>query len=167
MPAHLQPPVRTPRTCRRYPRWLLVVAALLAVSAPVSSTFSAADAATSRTWNRLAGCESGGNWHINTGNGYYGGVQFTAGTWKAYGGGKFAARADLASRAQQIVVAERVLKSQGWGAWPACSRKLGLTSADATATDKKLHGTFAHPWHYGSGQSRAAKAGPLPAISVH
>jgi hypothetical protein len=144
------------------------VAALLAVGAPVSSTFSSADAATSRTWNRLAGCESGGNWHIDTGNGYYGGVQFSAGTWTAYGGARYAARADLASRAQQIVVAERVLKSQGWGAWPVCSRNLGLTAADATATDQKLKGTFAHPWHYGSGQAQAkAKAGPLPAISVN
>lgn len=77
-------------------------------------------------WDRLAKCEAGGNWAINTGNGYYGGLQFTAGTWSGHGGGQFAPRADLASREQQIVIGERVLASQGWRAWPACSAKLGL-----------------------------------------
>jgi hypothetical protein len=77
-------------------------------------------------WDDLARCESGGDWHINTGNGFYGGLQFTGQTWLGHGGGEFAPRADLASREQQIVVAERVLASQGWGAWPACSAKLGL-----------------------------------------
>jgi hypothetical protein len=77
-------------------------------------------------WDRLALCESGGNWHINTGNGFYGGLQFLPATWQGFGGGAFAPRADLATREQQIIVAERVLRVQGWGAWPACSRKLGL-----------------------------------------
>lgn len=77
-------------------------------------------------WDRLAECEAGGNWHINTGNGYYGGVQMDMSFWRNYGGPAFASRPDLASREQQIVVAERGLKAQGWGAWPACSRKLGL-----------------------------------------
>ena len=78
------------------------------------------------TWDRLAQCESGGNWHINTGNGYYGGLQFLNSTWRAYGGGQYASRADLASREAQIAVAERVRADVGWGAWPACSRRLGL-----------------------------------------
>jgi hypothetical protein len=77
-------------------------------------------------WDDIAACESGGNWSINTGNGYYGGLQFAASTWQGAGGGEFAPRADLASRGEQIVVAERVLDSQGWGAWPSCSRRLGL-----------------------------------------
>lgn len=77
-------------------------------------------------WDELAQCESGGNWHINTGNGYYGGLQFWAPTWSDFGGLAFAPRADLASREEQILVAERVLAVQGWNAWPACSRKLGL-----------------------------------------
>lgn len=77
-------------------------------------------------WDRLAQCESGGNWAINTGNGYYGGVQFAQGTWEGHGGTQYAPRADLATREQQIATAERVLASQGWGAWPACSAKLGL-----------------------------------------
>ena len=76
----------------------VAVTAVAAVAAPLSSTLTSADAATSKTWDRLAGCEAGGNWHTNTGNGYYGGLQFSSGTWLAYGGGKYAARADLATR---------------------------------------------------------------------
>ena len=93
-----------------------------------------AQAASTSTWDRLAECESGGNWSINTGNGYYGGLQFSGGTWRAFGGEKFAKRADLASRVEQITTAERVLDEQGWGAWPACSRKLGLDRSDAEGT---------------------------------
>ena len=68
-------------------------------------------------WDRIAACESGGNWHINTGNGYYGGLQFDSGTWLANGGGKFAARADLASRAQQITVANHLYDQRGLAPW--------------------------------------------------
>jgi hypothetical protein len=78
------------------------------------------------TWDALAQCEATGNWQINSGNGFYGGLQFTQSTWQAYGGGAYAPRADLATRDQQIAVAERVLSGQGWGAWPACSSQLGL-----------------------------------------
>ena len=74
-------------------------------------------------WDRLAQCESSGNWSINTGNGYYGGLQFTLSTWRAYGGTGYPHQN---SRAEQIRVAENVLAGQGWGAWPACSRRLGL-----------------------------------------
>jgi hypothetical protein len=77
-------------------------------------------------WDRIAACESGGNWSINTGNGYYGGLQMLGATWRAYGGGEFAPRADQASRAQQITVAERIRADAGYGAWPACARQLGL-----------------------------------------
>jgi resuscitation-promoting factor RpfA len=91
----------------------------------------AAGAATTATWDRLARCESGGNWHINTGNGYYGGLQFSYGTWLSNGGGKYASRADKATKAEQIAVAERLLDNRGWAPWPACSRKLGLDRADA------------------------------------
>lgn len=77
-------------------------------------------------WDDLAECESGGDWAINTGNGYHGGLQFLGSTWRAYGGGEFAEQADLASRDQQISVAERVRDDVGFGAWPACSRRLGL-----------------------------------------
>ncbi|OIR42176.1 resuscitation-promoting factor Rpf1 domain-containing protein [Corynebacterium sp. NML130628] len=88
-----------------------------------------ATAAPDSDWDRLAQCESGGNWAINTGNGYHGGLQFSASTWQAFGGGQFAPTANLASREQQIIVAERTLAQQGWGAWPACSARLGLNSA--------------------------------------
>lgn len=97
-----------------------------------------AHAASDATWNRLAQCESGGNWHINTGNGYYGGVQFSLGSWRAVGGHRYAPRPDLASRTQQVRAAERLLDIQGWGAWPACSRKLGLTAAHAAGTPASL-----------------------------
>ena len=77
-------------------------------------------------WDSIAACESGGNWAINTGNGYYGGLQFAAGTWLAYGGGQYAPTASGATREQQIEVATKVQAAQGWGAWPACTAKLGL-----------------------------------------
>ena len=76
-------------------------------------------------WDAIAQCESGGNWSINTGNGYYGGLQFSRSTWKAYGGGKYASTANKASRAEQIRIAEKVLDGQGIGAWPTCGRKAG------------------------------------------
>lgn len=97
-----------------------------------------AHAATDTTWNRLAQCESGGNWKINTGNGYYGGVQFSLGSWYAVGGQRYAPRPDLASRAQQVAAAERLLAVQGWGAWPSCSRKLGLGPAQAAGTPTSI-----------------------------
>ncbi|WP_068280247.1 transglycosylase family protein [Aldersonia kunmingensis] len=87
-----------------------------------------ANAAPDSDWDRLAQCESGGNWGINTGNGYQGGLQFSNSTWHAHGGGNYASTANQASREQQIAVAEKVLASQGWGAWPSCSSNLGLTS---------------------------------------
>jgi resuscitation-promoting factor RpfA len=77
-------------------------------------------------WDVVAQCESGGNWNINTGNGYYGGLQFSPRTWQAYGGGAFAGTADHATRSQQIAIAEKVLRAQGWKAWPTCSRKIGF-----------------------------------------
>jgi uncharacterized protein YabE (DUF348 family) len=77
-------------------------------------------------WDKLAACEAGGNWAANTGNGYYGGLQFSAGTWTANGGGAYAPTANLATREQQIAVASKIQARSGWGSWPACSAKLGL-----------------------------------------
>lgn len=74
------------------------------------------------TWDAIAACESGGNWAINTGNGYYGGVQFDRNTWERHGGLRYAARADLATREEQIAIAEVTQDRQGWGAWPVCGR---------------------------------------------
>ncbi|NLU82663.1 resuscitation-promoting factor [Rhodococcus sp. HNM0569] len=78
------------------------------------------------TWDALAQCEATGNWAANTGNGFYGGLQFTQQTWAGYGGTQYAARPDMATREQQIAIAEKVQAGQGWGAWPSCTSKLGL-----------------------------------------
>lgn len=77
-------------------------------------------------WDALARCESGGNWAINTGNGYYGGVQFDLNTWERQGGLRYAPRADLATREEQIAIAEVTRARQGWGAWPTCSGRAGV-----------------------------------------
>jgi nucleoid-associated protein YgaU len=108
-------------------RRLAAVSGTLAVTgtAVVLGTVPA-QAAPASTWDRVAQCESGGNWHINTGNGYYGGLQFSSSTWAAYGGRAYASQAHLASRSQQINVAEKVLASQGPGAWPVCGPRAGL-----------------------------------------
>ena len=89
--------------------------------------------ASGSVWDVVAACESGGNWAINTGNGYYGGLQFSSSTWKASGGTSFATRADLANKAEQIVTAQRVLAAQGPGAWPTCGKRAGLTRANGGA----------------------------------
>ncbi|MEU5001385.1 transglycosylase family protein [Streptomyces sp. NPDC021622] len=103
-------------------------AALLAPLGLLTAT-GQAGAADSGVWDRIAQCESGGNWSINTGNGYYGGLQFSASTWRAYGGGAYAATADKASKAQQIAVATKVQRAQGWGAWPTCSARAGASGS--------------------------------------
>jgi LysM repeat protein len=98
-----------------------------AVSVPQGSPSAAAPVATAApassggaNWSAIAACESGGNWSANTGNGFYGGLQFTEQTWLGYGGGQYASSANQATEAQQIAVAERVLAGQGIGAWPVC-----------------------------------------------
>ena len=92
-----------------------------------SNTGAAAPAvANGSVWDQLAQCEAGGDWSINTGNGFSGGLQFTPSTWAAFGGTEYAPAAHMATREQQIAVAERVRAGQGWGAWPACTSKLGL-----------------------------------------
>jgi len=103
------------------------VAGVAALSAAAPS-----HAASVSTWDRVAACESSGNWSINTGNGFYGGLQFTTSTWLAYGGAKYAPRADLATKAQQIAIAEKVLAGQGPGAWPVCSVRAGLIRGGPT-----------------------------------
>ncbi|HLQ79689.1 MAG TPA: transglycosylase family protein [Brachybacterium sp.] len=102
------------------------------VATGMLATGGAANAATG--WDEVAACESGGDWSINTGNGYYGGLQFSSSTWSSFGGGQYASTADQASRGEQIAIAEKVLDAQGWGAWPACSAELGLSESDAAGT---------------------------------
>ncbi|MFD8231380.1 transglycosylase family protein [Streptomyces sp. NPDC059696] len=105
---------------------LTVTAGGAGMALPFMGT-GAAEAADMDTWNKVAACESTSNWSINSGNGFYGGLQFTQSTWEAYGGRAYAARADLATKDQQIAVAEKVLDGQGPGAWPVCSARAGLT----------------------------------------
>jgi nucleoid-associated protein YgaU len=106
------------------------LAAVALTGLGLGAAAGAANAAPASDWDALAQCESGGNWGINTGNGFSGGLQFTPSTWAAFGG---QGAPQNASREQQIAVAENVLAGQGWGAWPACSAKLGLGSAAAPA----------------------------------
>ncbi|MEV5904597.1 transglycosylase family protein [Streptomyces sp. NPDC052127] len=105
---------------------LTVTAGGAGMALPLIGT-GAAQAADVDTWNKVAACESTNDWNINTGNGYYGGLQFTQSTWEAYGGTRYAPRADLATKDQQIAVAEKVLDGQGPGAWPVCSVRAGLS----------------------------------------
>jgi nucleoid-associated protein YgaU len=106
-----------------------------AVAIPLMSA-TGAQAASVETWDAVAACESGGDWSINTGNGFYGGLQFTQSSWEAAGGTQYAERADLATKDQQIAAAEVLLSMQGPGAWPVCSIEAGLTAGgEAPAID--------------------------------
>jgi len=97
----------------------------LVVGAPLTAFAAPASAATTGQWDAVAQCESGGNYAINTGNGFYGGLQFTLSTWAAYGG---TGAPQNASKSAQIAVAERVLAGQGKGAWPVCGTGLGAAN---------------------------------------
>ena len=110
----------TTKSYRRLVTLAMTTAATLAMAVVMAQPASATP---TRTWDRIAACESGGDWHINTGNGYHGGLQFDPDTWRAFGG---EGKAYKASKERQIEVAERVLRAQGWRAWPACSRKVGM-----------------------------------------
>ncbi|GAA1988228.1 transglycosylase family protein [Kitasatospora viridis] len=120
-------------TKRNWVRLAVLGGAVAALPVAGLVTATTASAASTATWNAVAQCESTGNWSINTGNGFYGGLQFTPSTWAAYGGTQYAAQANQATPAQQIAVAEKVLADQGPGAWPVCSVKAGLTAGGAAA----------------------------------
>lgn len=120
---------------------MLKIAQRAAATVAMAAAFGAAGIATApaaqaldlSVWDKVAMCESSGNWSINTGNGYYGGLQFYPTTWKAYGGLTYADRADHATKSEQIAIARRVLYSQGPGAWPVCSVRAGLTKTNGGA----------------------------------
>ncbi|MEV0088799.1 transglycosylase family protein [Saccharopolyspora sp. NPDC050642] len=120
-------PSNTGRTLARVAVAGAVVATPIAIAAPANAA---------PNWDKLAQCESSGNWSINSGNGYYGGLQFSASTWAAYGGTQYASSAHQATREQQIAVAEKVLASQGANAWPGCTAKLNWTSGGTKVTAK-------------------------------
>ncbi|CAM5350326.1 Peptidoglycan DD-metalloendopeptidase family protein OS=Streptomyces tendae OX=1932 GN=GUR47_03660 PE=3 SV=1 [Streptomyces tendae] len=116
-----------------------------------TGTAHAADVA---TWDKVAACESTDDWDVNTGNGYYGGLQFTQSTWEAFGGTRYAPRADLATKDQQIAVAEKVLDAQGPGAWPVCSQRAGLARGGDTPDLRPAGGAGTE----GSREQRTARA---------
>ena len=118
-----------------------------------------AAAAPKTVWDRVAKCESGNRWGINTGNGYYGGLQFSSSTWKAFGGRKYARQANKATKAEQIAIARRVLHGQGPGAWPTCSRKAGLTKSNGKADKKAVPST-----NPGATKAKATKPAKKPAV---
>ncbi|MEV6309263.1 transglycosylase family protein [Streptomyces sp. NPDC051840] len=103
-------------------------------------------------WDRIAQCESSGRWNTNTGNGYHGGLQFSPSTWRAYGGAKYAPRADLATRSEQIAVGERVARGQGMGAWPTCGR-LGASGSSSSSSSSSASSS-------GSDRSDTAQSAP-------
>lgn len=108
----------------------LAATAALGAGAAMAIGATPAHATDLSVWDKVAACESGGNWAINTGNGFYGGLQFTHSTWIGYGGGAYASNANLASKSAQIAIAQKVLASQGPGAWPVCSVRAGLSSSN-------------------------------------
>ncbi|WP_190124000.1 transglycosylase family protein [Streptomyces inusitatus] len=128
-----------------------------------------ANAASSDAWEKVAACESTSQWKINTGNGYFGGLQFSQSTWEAYGGREYAPRADLASRDQQIAIAERVLEGQGPDAWPNCSAGAGLTRgedrADRRADTDRAGGQRAQGERRGPATTAPARSAPQKAAS--
>lgn len=101
------------------------IAVITAATGAIALGMGGGTASAAPNWDALAQCESSGNWAINTGNGFYGGLQFTQSTWEAFGGGQYAPRADLATKDQQIEIATKVLATQGPGAWPSCSASTG------------------------------------------
>ena len=144
-------------------------AAALAIGGVAAATMSmpAANAVDGATWDALAQCESGGNWSINTGNGFYGGLQFTQQSWNGVGMSGSPANA---TRAQQIEAGERLLAIQGWGAWPACSAKLGLygktgaaptyTEPTTVAAQSQTQQTYTAPAAQAAPAAPAAQAAP-------
>ncbi len=144
-------------------------AAALAIGGVAAATMSmpAANAVDGATWDALAQCESGGNWSINTGNGFYGGLQFTQQSWNGVG---MSGSPATATRAQQIEAGERLLAIQGWGAWPACSAKLGLygktgaaptyTEPTTVAAQSQTQQTYTAPAAQAAPAAPAAQAAP-------
>jgi LysM repeat protein len=134
---------------RRHARIVLGVAVAGTAGAAALLGTAGAAQASSVNWDAIAKCESGGNWSINTGNGYYGGLQFSRSTWTANGGGKYASTANKATRSEQIAIAEKVLRGQGIGAWPVCGKKAGSTkhykvSHTSTAKKSTTHKSTTH-----------------------
>lgn len=135
------------------------VFAALALAVGISAG-AAAPAHGATVWDKVAQCESGGNWKINTGNGYYGGLQFLGSSWRAYGGRKYASQAHRATKGEQIAIARRVLADVGRGAWPTCGRRANLTKANGKADRNATPGS--NP----GGGSSSSSSSPASSSSV-
>jgi resuscitation-promoting factor RpfA len=140
-----------------------VAGALIAVPFGMTATASAAGG---HNWDAVAQCEASGNWAANTGNGFYGGLQFTNQTWNGFGGGRYASRADLASKGAQIAIAQKVLNAQGPGAWPVCSVRAGLSrgnggSSSGGSAQGPSRSTHRHPLKHTSNSGRLAVDGVM------
>ncbi|GID26323.1 transglycosylase family protein [Paractinoplanes brasiliensis] len=124
---------------------VLATAGITGITSLIGPAAAAPSPTADVNWDAIAACESGGNWSINTGNGYYGGLQFSRSTWRAYGGSRFARTADRASRAEQIAIAERVRDGQGLGAWPTCGRRASSTKQYRAAQAARTAGVRTEP----------------------
>jgi hypothetical protein len=142
--ADAQPRARRHRKSS-YARRVVVGAALAGAGIAIPLAGAGAAHASSVNWDAVAQCESSGNWAANTGNGFYGGLQFTESTWLAYGGGAYAHSANQATRSQQIAVAEKVLAGQGIGAWPVCGKFAGSSGGQLTTSNVNGAGAGAAP----------------------
>ncbi len=159
---------RKPSNTRRYVGRAVVAG--VALGAPLAIAAAPAQAATASQWDTVAQCESGGNWSINTGNGYYGGVQFSQSTWAGFGGTAYASRADLATKSQQIAIAEKTLAGQGKGAWPVCGKGLGAADTSSAPAARQAAPKAAAPKaaaHEHSAPEAAAPKAAAPKAAAH
>jgi len=136
-------------------RRVVGIAASAALAGAASVAMAPQAQAAPAVWDRVAACESSGNWKINTGNGYYGGLQFSPATWRGFGGTEYASMAHRATKAEQIAIAQRVLAVQGPGAWPVCSQRAGLTKANGGADRDAEAGRSSSTSERSSGTSRS------------
>lgn len=124
-------------------------------------------AAASTVWDKVAACESGGRWSVNTHNGYYGGLQFSSRTWKGFGGRSYASTANKATKGEQIAIARRVLASQGPKAWPTCGRRAKLTKSNGKAARFATPATNPGATRTTTPVTKPISSGKTPAKTVH
>jgi|SRR6185437_3789519 len=146
-----------------YARRMIATAAVAGAGVTIPLLVAGSAHASSINWDAVAQCESGGNWAINTGNGFYGGLQFTESTWLGYGGGAYAHYANQASRTQQIAIAEKVLAGQGIGAWPVCGPRGYSSGGSYTTTNANGAGSGSSSSH----KSTKAKHYSAPVQKSH
>jgi LysM repeat protein len=164
-----------------YARRVIATAAVAGAGVTLPLIASGAAHASSVNWDAVAQCESGGNWAINTGNGFYGGLQFTHQTWIGYGGGAYANNANEASRSEQIAIAEKVLAGQGIGAWPVCGPRgytsggsytttnangAGSSTSSSSGSSSSTHKSYSTPSHSYSNSKSSSSSSSTPAPST-